>query len=152
MKLQTTAEVISFARKLEDESAGFYENLLQQHTKDEDVFRSFIRDSGKYVVQFQRAYYSVISDAIEGCFAFAINPEEYSFNTGLPEHATYAEALGQALAVEEKMIKFYTDAAEQSKSLMADVPRAFALIAKKRKGREAQLKSLPDFPSTDTQP
>ena len=142
MKLQTTAEVISFAKKLEEESAGFYENLLQKHDKDEDVFRSFISENGKYVVQFQRAYYSVISDAIEGCFAFAINPDEYSFETELSEKANYSDALARALEMEERIIKFYSDAAEQSKSLMADVPRVFALIAKKRQGRESQLRSL----------
>jgi len=152
MKLQTTAEVISFARKLEEESAGFYENLLQKHAQDEDVFRSFISENGEYVVQFQRAYYSVISDAIEGCFAFAINPDEYSVETELLEETTYPEALGKALEMEERMIKFYSDAAEQSKFLMADVPRAFALIARKRKSRESQLRSLPDFQSIDAQP
>lgn len=152
MKLQTTAEVISFARKLEEESAGFYENLLQQHAQDENTFRSFIKENGKYVVQFQRAYYSVISDAIEGCFAFAINPDEYSFGTELSEKGNYSDALARALEMEEKIVKFYSDAAEQSKSLMADVPRVFALIARKRQGREAQLRSLPDFQITDAQP
>jgi rubrerythrin len=140
MKLQTTAEVISFAKKLEDDSAGFYENLQQQYARDEEVFLSFIRENGKYVLQFQRAYYSVISDAIEGCFAFAISPEEYSFDTAPPDKANYAEALDQALAMEARMIKFYSDAAEQSKSLMADVPRTFALIAKKR-----SIKRIPEL-------
>lgn len=142
MKLQTAAEVISFAKKLEDESAKFYENLSQKYAKDEDVFRSFIEENGKYVVQFQRAYYSVISDAIESCFAFAINPDKYSFETELAENANYYDALHTALEIEEKMIKFYSDAAEQSRLLMADVPRAFVLIAKKRQGRKPQLRLL----------
>jgi len=142
MKLQTAAEVISFAKKLEDESAKFYENLSQKYAKDEDVFRSFTEENGKYVVQFQRAYYSVISDAIESCFAFAINPDEYSFETELAGNTSYYDALYTALEIEEKMIKFYSDAAEQSKLLMADVPRVFALIAKKRQGRKPQLRSL----------
>jgi len=37
--------------------------------------------------------------------------------------------------IEEKIIKFYLDAAEQSKSLLADVPRVFTMIAKKRSSR-----------------
>jgi rubrerythrin len=142
MKLQTAAEVISFAKKLEDESAEFYENFSQRYPKDKDVLLSFARDNAKYVTQFQRAYYSVISDAIEGCFAFAINPDEYSFETELAENTSYDDALHIALEMEERMIKFYSDAAEQARPLMADVPRAFALIARKRKGREAQLMSL----------
>jgi len=142
MKLQTTAEVISFAKKLEDESAEFYENVSQKYAKDEDTFRSFAKENRKYVVQFQRAYYSVISDAIEGCFAFALNPDEYSFETELAGDTSYYDALHTALEMEERMIKFYSDAAEQSMPLMADVPRAFALIAKKRQSRKPQLRSL----------
>ena len=46
------------------------------------------------------------------------------------------------MEIEEKSIEFYSAAAEQSKSLMADVPRAFAIIAKKRDNRRAILKSL----------
>jgi rubrerythrin len=142
MKLQTAAEVISFAKKLEDESAGFYENLSQRYPKDKDVLLSFAKDNARYVTQFQRAYYSVISDAIEGCFAFAINPDDYSFETKPAEKASYDDALHMALDMEERMIKFYSDAAEQSRPLMADVPRAFALIARKRKSREPQLRAL----------
>lgn len=44
--------------------------------------------------------------------------------------------------IEDKIGQFYPDAVEQSKSLMADVPRAFALIARKRGNRVAKLKSL----------
>jgi len=142
MKLQTAAEVISFAKKLEDESAKFYENLSQKYAKDEDTFRSFAKENGKYVIQFQRAYYSVISDAIEGCFAFAINPDEYSFEIELAGNTSYYDALHTALEMEERMIKFYSDAAEQSMPLMADVPRVFALIAKKRQSRKPKLSSL----------
>ena len=142
MKLQTTAEVISFVERLENESAAFYESLSARYARDEDVLRSFARENRKYVTQFRRAYYSVISDAIEGCFAFAINPDEYSFDAGLSDEASYAEALGKALEMEEKMIRFYSDAAEQSRPLMADVPQAFALIARKRQGRRQQLRSL----------
>jgi hypothetical protein len=40
------------------------------------------------------------------------------------------------------MVAFYTTAAEQSKSLMADVPRAFMQIVKKRSQRIDSLKSL----------
>jgi len=66
----------------------------------------------------------------------------YSPNAELPENVSYAEALKQALAVEEKMQQFYTDAAEQSKSLMADVPRTFTLLTNKRGKRIELLKSL----------
>jgi rubrerythrin len=141
MELNTASAAISFAKKLENESAKFYEDLAKR-TKDEDVFLSFAKENRKNVVQIERAYYEVITDAIEGCFAFKISPDEYTFKTELAENASYSDALDKAIEIEEKMIKFYSDAAEQSESLMADIPRAFTLIARKREGRESKLRFL----------
>jgi hypothetical protein len=142
MTLHTCSEVISFARQLEDESASFYEKLSQRYTKDEDIFLSFAKENKKYIVQIQRSYYGVISDAIEGCFAFETNPDEYTFETELAENASYADALTKAIEIEEKIINFYSDAAEQSKSLMADIPRSFVMVVKKRSSRISKLRSL----------
>jgi len=142
MKLQTASAVISLARRLENESALFYEDLSQRYSKGKDMFAAFARENRKNVVQLERAYYGVISDAIEGCFAFDIAPEAYTIETTLARTATYRDALSKAVELEEKIGKFYSDAAEQSKSLMADVPRAFALIASKRDERRTKLRSL----------
>ena len=142
MELHTASEVISFTKKLESESAKFYQDLSLKYAKDEDVFLSFVKENGKNVVQIERAYYGVISDAIEGCFAFDINPDEYALNTELAEEASYSDALDKAVEIEERIIKFYSDAAEQSKSLMADVPRSFTMVARKRSNRIPKLKSL----------
>ena len=140
--LHTASEVLTLAKKLENESAKFYEDLSQRYAKDVDVLLSFAKENGKNVVQIERAYYGVISDAIEGCFAFNINADDYAFKTELAEGASYSDALDRAVEVEEKIVKFYSDAAEQSKSLMADVPRAFEMVAKKRNNRKAKLKSF----------
>ena len=142
MKLHTASEVISFAKKLENESAEFYQDLSQKYAKDKDVFLSFAKENGKNVVQIERAYYGVITDAIEGCFAFDIESDEYTFETALAADTSYSDALGKAVEIEEKMMKFYSDATEQSKSLMADVPRNFTMVAKKRSNRIPKLKSL----------
>jgi rubrerythrin len=142
MALNTASATISFAKKLEEDGAKFYKDLSQKYTKDEDVFLSFVKENRRNVVQIERAYYEVITDAIEGCFAFNINPDEYTFTTELAENASYRDALDRAVEIEEKMIKFYSDAAEQSKSLMADVPRVFTMIAKKGNNRTAKLRLL----------
>ncbi len=142
MEINTASATISFAKKLEEDSAKFYEDLFQRYAKDEDVLLSFAKENRKNVVQIERTYYGVITDAIEGCFAFNINPDEYTLKTELAEEASYSEALDKAVGIEERMIKFYSDAAEQSRSLMADIPRAFTLIARKREGRESKLRSL----------
>jgi len=142
MKLQTASAVISFVKKLETESAKFYEDLSQKYAKGKDTFLSFAKENGKNVVQIERAYYGGITDAIEGCFAFDIESDAYTVETALAENASYADALGKAIDLEEKIGKFYSDAAEQSRALMADVPRAFTLIAKKRAKRGPELRSL----------
>ena len=142
MKLQTASAVISLAKGLEDESATFYEGLAQRYTQGKDIFLSFAMENKKNIVQIERAYYGVITDAIEGCFAFDIEPEAYAIETTLAKAASYSAALAKAIELEEKIGKFYSDAAEQSKSLMADVPRVFVLTAKKRNNRVAKLRSL----------
>ena len=142
MKLQTTSETISFVKDLEDKSAKFYEDVFQRYSKDEDVLLAFARENKKYFTQIQRAYYSVITDAIEGCYSFNLNPDDYAFETDLPENANYEDALARAIVMEEKILNFYNVAADQSMSLMADVPRNFKIVVKKRKNRIPTLKSL----------
>ena len=144
MEINTASAAISFTKKLEEDSAKFYEDLSRRYAKDVDVLLSFAKENRKNMVQVERAYYGVITDAIEGCFAFNINPDDYAFKTELAEGASYSDALGKVIEMEEKIIKFYSDAAEQSKSLMADVPRAFVMVAKKRDNRGKILKSLLD--------
>jgi len=142
MRLQTASSVISFARELEGESAKFYEALAEKFAEGKDSFLSLAQENRKYIVQVERTYYGVISDAIEGCFAFDLEPGDYALETTLAESAGYAGALSQAVRMEETLVRFYTDAAKQSESLMADVPRAFMLIVRKRNERLVKLKSL----------
>lgn len=142
MELNTASAAISFAKKLEEDSARFYEDLSQRYAQYKDVFLSLVKENRKNAAQVQRAYYEVITDAIEGCFAFKINPDKYTFKTEMAEETSYSDALEKTVEIEGKIIKFYLDAAEQSKSLLADVPRAFAMIARKRDSRISMLKSL----------
>ena len=46
------------------------------------------------------------------------------------------------MAIEEKVTEYYSTVAEQSKLLMADVPRAFMLI---KKGKEKRLELLKEL-------
>ena len=142
MILHTASEGITFAKKLENDSAEFYERLAQRNTEDAKAFLSFAKENRKYIVQVERAYYGVISDAIEGCFAFNIETDDYALKVDIQNGAARADVLKQAAEIEKTVVKFYSDAAEQSKSLMADVPRAFIMIARKRQSRIDKLGSL----------
>ena len=144
MGISTCSGAISLSRELENESAKFYQEMSKRFEKDKDVFLAFAKDNVKYVTQIERAYYGVITDAIEGCFAFDLNEEDYRIQAMPSKDASYSNALKEALAMEEKILKYYHTAAEQSKHLMADVPRSFTLVAKKRSERVPKLTALLD--------
>ena len=140
MELNTASSVISFARELEENSARFYESLAGQNPANEQTFLGYASENRKFIKQFESAYYGVITDAIEGCFAFTIDTDKYKLNT--QPAADISGAISRAVEMEDSLIRFYDDAAAQSKSLMADVPRAFTLIAKKRSGRKQTLEGI----------
>jgi len=142
MKLCTASETISFVKELEETLAKYYEEVAERYASDEDVWLTFAKENRKFSNQIQRAYYSVITDAIEGCYAFDLESDDFALVTDLPEGSDYSEALARAHALEEKITNFYEVAADQSMSLMADVPRNFKIVVKKRKGRLEKLKSL----------
>ena len=142
MGISTCSGEISLSRELENESAKFYQELSKRFEKDKDLLLTFAKENAKYVTQIERAYYGVITDAIEGCFAFDLNPEDYQVKAEPAKDSSYSNALKEALAMEEKILNFYRVAAEQSKHLMADVPRSFTLVAKKRNERIPKLKEL----------
>jgi len=141
MQLCTTSETISFSRELEEQTAKYYQEVAGKFPEGKDLL-SFAEENRKYIIQIQRAYQSVITDAIEGCFAFQLESEDYLIHTDLPAQTTFKEALQQALTVEETMVSFYTTAAEQSMALMADIPRNFKIVAKKRAVRIEKLRAL----------
>jgi rubrerythrin len=142
MILHTASESISFSKKLENDSAEFYEALARLNAGDAETLLSFARENKKNISQIERAYYGVITDAIEGGYAFNLDPDIYSLKTTIGDVADYTAALKQAVEIEKTIIKFYTDAAEQSRPLMADVPRAFTAVVKKRTGRLEKLDAL----------
>jgi hypothetical protein len=142
MRINTCSGAISLSRELENESAKFYQELSKRFEKDQELFLAFAKENTKYVTQIERAYYGVITDALEGCFAFDLNPEDYQFKNALPKDISYPDAVAEALNMEEIMLRFCQTAAEQSKHLMADVPRSFTMVAKKRTERLTKLKSL----------
>jgi hypothetical protein len=142
MIIHTASEGITLSRKLENESAGFYEDMAKKFTKDAETLRSFAQENKKNISQIDRAYYGVITDAIEGGYAFNLDTDKYILKTEIAGKAGYADTLKQALTIEDKITAFYTEAAQQSGALMADVPRTFLLVAKKRAARIAKIKQL----------
>jgi rubrerythrin len=142
VRLNTCSEAISFARELENKSAGFYEDLSRRYSQEAELFLALAGENKKNIIQVERAYHGVISDALEGCFAFNLDADEYHIETDLAEGASLSDAVKKAVELEEKLIGFYSDAATHSEGLMADVPRAFRMVIKKREKRKPKLESL----------
>jgi ketopantoate reductase len=66
MSINTCSGAISLSRELENESAKFYQELSTKFEKDKDLFLTLAKENDKFVKQIERAYYGVITDAIEG--------------------------------------------------------------------------------------
>lgn len=142
MIIHTASEGISLARKLESDSALFYESLAQKYAKDSETFLAFVKENKKNIAQIERTYFGVITDAIEGSYAFNLETDNYSLDSTVTINTDYVDMLKQAVQVEEQIIRFYKDAAEQSRALMADIPRVFDILARKRRERVEKLKTL----------
>lgn len=143
MRLNTTSQAISFLRELETKSGAFYESLAQKHTGEEALFLGFVKENKKNITNIERTYFSTITDALEGCFAFDIDPTLYEIEGGAPK-GNYTEDVAAALEMETRIKKFYIDAAAQSKCLMADIPRVMERIARARDERQKKLQALSD--------
>ncbi len=141
MKLNTASSVVSFAKKIEDETANFYKDLSQRHAEANGVFLCFAKENIKNAARIDRVYYGAISDLIEGTFSFNMESVDYAVETPFLGDVGYSGALAKAIELEEKIGKFYYDAGQQSKSLMADVSVVFLTMAKLRSNRVIKLRS-----------
>ncbi|WP_455364301.1 hypothetical protein [[Eubacterium] cellulosolvens] len=142
MKLNTCSAVLRFTTELEEETAKFYDLLAQKYPQAKEAFELFSRENKKFKSIVERAYYGVISDALEACFSFkeGLDTDQYSLKTD--QGTSFHDLLQVAIDNESMIQKAYIDAAELSKALMADVPRSFRLVARKREDRITRIKSL----------
>lgn len=144
MRLHTSAEGMTLARKLENESAEFYEDLARRYASHADTFLSFAKENRRHIVDLERTYNWVITDAIESCYCLDLDTDDYALKSELDTKSSIPDVLNKAVEIEERIIMFYSTAAQQSKPLMADLPRAFLLVAKKRSNRIPRIRSLGD--------
>lgn len=143
MELNTAAAVIKFATEVEEKSAKFYDDCAKRYRENAETFLSFVRENKKNVTFVKRAYYGVISDALEACFSFRdLKVDEFLFEANFDASAHLSDILKMSLEMEDKIQKFYQKAGELSEKLLADVPRALKKIADKRKERKNELMSL----------
>ncbi len=139
----TASAIINYSEKLEDESSKFYEKLAKEFAEKRELFIEFAQQGRKNKVLITRTYQETITDALEACFSFkGLKLADYTAQISVTEGTNYSEALRMAVQLEEKACRFYLDAAECGKSLLATIPRAFKKTADERNKRKLKLEAL----------
>lgn len=134
MKLNTMAAVMSFVSRIEEESASFYEECAARYPDMKDSLLSWSKENRKFEKNVKRTYFGVITDTLESNYAFeGLDTDDYAFETDIPGER--AKAVERIHGIEGKIRAFYLKAADLSEGLMADIPRLFRKIAKKREDR-----------------
>ncbi len=142
-KPATASAIITFAEKLEDDSSKFYRSLAEEYPEGKETFLAFAKESEKNKVQVTRTYQETITDALEACFSFEdLKLNDYTTEIDLKEIKSCSDALAKAIELEDKATKFYSDAAELCKSLLATIPVALRKVAERRNNRKRVLKAL----------
>ncbi len=141
MKLSTASAAVRFAKRLEDESRELYERVLERYPEWQSALAPFIRENKRNVGMIDRAYLGVVSDALDTQFAFeGIDTADYEINVDFPD--SRGQVARGLVSNEETIIAFYRAAADSSRALLADVPRAFDRISAKRSHRACVLRGL----------
>ena len=139
----TASAIISFAQTLEDQSAKFYEELAALIPAHKDKLLGYGRESRKNKTLVLRTYQETITDALEACFSFeGVNLQHYAVGELSTTGCSPAQALANAVALEDKAIRFYSGVAAHCESLLGTIPRAFRRVAEARAKRLAELQGM----------
>lgn len=143
--LNTAASVISYVDGIEQESAAFYTTVSPGEGENAEhigrLFDGFAKENERFSRDVKRAYYSVVSDALETGFCF----QNLETNVDIPDtHTQYPlpELLGSCLRMEEDMLLFYTGAASAARAFLRDVSRSMDRVARSREKRLSIIRSL----------
>ena len=143
MKLNTMAGVMSFVSKIENDSASFYKTYAKKYPELESIFLSWNKENNKFEKNVKRTYFGVITDTLESNYAFqGLDTDDYDVDMKLPVDVDASEAIKKACEIEETLKNFYLKAAQLSEGHLADIPRLFRKIAKKREERCQSLGEL----------
>ena len=141
MECTTAASVITYVSKIELDSAKLYEQWGAVHEKLKASFEAFAKANKKNEQRVKRAYYSVVSDALETGFCF----KDLRADIVMPEFtkgASVSEVLNLGVTLEKEIRNFYVKAANSSRTLLADVSRQMEKVSQERAKRVEQLQVM----------
>jgi len=146
--MRTCSQVVFFSQQMEEALASAYAQLAALDQANQATYVALAGESRAIGKRVRAAYVSSISDAIEGCFSFHLEEQDYQTETTTAAPAGRQEALERASRLERTIARFYMDACAQSRTLMPDVSRAFAAAAKRRQNRLDALQSVRPEPGS----
>ena len=140
--LNTCSALISFYERFEDEVNRFYLKLGDEFPEEKVFFNSLSRENIKHKQRVVRAYREVITDAIEACFISEIDEKKYDLSMVSMTATNLAEAVRNAIQVEEKSRLLCNNAVESTEGLLHDITRAFDRVARDKTKRIEKLKQI----------
>ena len=142
MPLENFGSILNFAEQIESEDQAFYEILVNNPAcaEHKSVYEGLASDAQKNVKNIQRTRRENVTEMIlEPIKDFVRAPfcEECQGADSL----SAAEALETAKRLEERGLRYYTEAAEKIKA-QPEVARALKMVGKKRKAHISKLAEL----------
>ena len=137
-ELKTASSVINYISTIEKQAAQWYAQHARRHSDLEKLFTAFAAENKKFGKRLQKAYYSGVTDALETNFSFQGLKGKVSIPDAV-ESASVDQLLELSLELETQIQSFYLQAADLSRDLLADVPRAMDRVGRARDQRLGEL-------------
>ena len=138
--LQTTSQLLSKHQAIEEKIADLFNTLAEKHPTHAQVFEKLAKDSLRHRDMALRAYREGVTDAFE--VGFLANPLDSDGYVLMEPMGELSEDAGTMISNMEIVIQFCTDAANNSSTLLPDVPETFMRLVKRKKRSIEKLKEL----------
>ena len=144
MPLTNFGAILNFAEKVEQEDMEFYRKASLSDAAEPYrlLFEMFFREGKKNISLVQRTRRENVTEMILEPIRDFVR-DRYQEPVGKMEGMDLPAILSSADAIENRAIRYYTDAAEKIRAL-PEVSRALKTLVKKRTKRLGQIKNLSD--------
>ena len=142
MPLENFGSILNFAEELESQDQEFYEAVADNPACAEHkaLFEQFATDAKKNVKTVQRTRRENVTEMIlEPIKDFVRAP--YCEECQAAPNMTVEDALDSAKRLEDRAVRYYTEAAAKIKAL-PEVARALKLLGKKHKAHSEKLAAV----------
>lgn len=141
MPLTNFGAILNFAEKIEKGDRDFYQAAAQSPAavSHQELFDAFAREGKKCVSLVQRTRRENVTEMILEPIRDFVR-DSYQTTAKYEEGSDLPAIMETAISLENRAIRYYTDAAEKIRAL-PEVSRALKTLAKKRNKRLGQLQA-----------